>query len=195
MRQTGVRCFVNTGTIWQHFDSPDVRPVNLYAATKQAFDAVLAHYNDAHDISQVTLKLCDTYGPNDPRRKLIGLLVQAARTRHQLLMSPGDQILDLTYIDDITSAFERAIEIVTTATSKVSASYLVTGRRHSLKEVVEIVGDVVGHPVDAVFGGRPYRDREVMVPSPSAEPPLPGWTAKHDLHEGLSRMLTASSEP
>ena len=37
----GVRWFLNTGTIWQNYQSPECsdeyHPVNLYAATKQAF--------------------------------------------------------------------------------------------------------------------------------------------------------------
>lgn len=189
MRQAKVGCFVNTGTCWQHFDSPAVRPVNLYAATKQAFDTLVDHYNDAHDISQVTLKLCDTYGPNDQRRKLVGLLMEAALSQHQLQLSPGEQTLDLTYIDDISAAFERAVDLVTSSEAKVSARYLVSGSRHTLRETVAIVGDVVGRPVDAVFGGRPYRHREVMVPSKTCEPKLPGWSPVFDLRAGLTRML------
>ncbi|MES2227089.1 MAG: NAD(P)-dependent oxidoreductase [Pseudomonadota bacterium] len=194
MRQAKVACFVNTGTCWQHFDSAAVRPVNLYAATKQAFDTLVDHYNDAHGISQVTLKLCDSYGPNDQRRKLVGLLVEAALSQEQLQLSPGEQTLDLTYIDDISAAFERAVDIVTSSEDKVSARYLVSGSRHTLREVVAIVSEVMSTPVDVVFGGRPYRRREVMTPSPSAEPPLPGWLPKFDFHSGLRHMLAEAAE-
>ena len=38
----GIKRFINTGTSWKYFNSTEYRPVNLYAATKQAFEDVLA---------------------------------------------------------------------------------------------------------------------------------------------------------
>ena len=40
MSSAGVKLLVNTGTSWQHFHSGSFRPVNLYAATKQAFEDI-----------------------------------------------------------------------------------------------------------------------------------------------------------
>jgi nucleoside-diphosphate-sugar epimerase len=41
MVQNNVKNLVNTGTSWQHFENKRYSPVCLYAATKQAFEAVL----------------------------------------------------------------------------------------------------------------------------------------------------------
>lgn len=194
MRRAHVLRLINTGTCWQHYETDDVRPVNLYAATKQAFDTLVDYYHDAWDISQITLKLCDTYGPNDKRRKLINILLQAAASDERLDMSPGDQILDLTHINDIVSAYERAITLLGSTEKKTSARYLISGSRHSLKEVVAMVSRVTGRDLQANFGGRPYRDREVMNPSYGAEPALPGWAPMVDLETGLSLMLAAAQQ-
>ena len=51
MALSGVTRFVNTGTSWQHWATPGYRPVNLYAATKQAFEDILAYYRVARGIS------------------------------------------------------------------------------------------------------------------------------------------------
>ena len=85
---------------WQHFGTPDYRPVNLYAATKQAFEDVLAYYADAQGIAAVTLELYDTYGPGDPRRKLIRILFEAARSGEPIQLSPGEQVIELLHVDD-----------------------------------------------------------------------------------------------
>ena len=59
MAEHGVNKLVNAGTSWQHFNSDLYRPVNLYAATKQAFEAILQYFVDAKDIS-CTFKTTET---------------------------------------------------------------------------------------------------------------------------------------
>jgi nucleoside-diphosphate-sugar epimerase len=68
-----IKWFLNTGSIWQNYNvkEMDYNPVNLYAATKQAFIDMAKYYTDAFGIRFCTLKLCDTYGTNDtPLKKL-----------------------------------------------------------------------------------------------------------------------------
>src|SRR5438105_4076420 len=48
MASCGVKRLVNTATAWQHYEHADYNPVNLYAATKQAFETVLQFYVEAH---------------------------------------------------------------------------------------------------------------------------------------------------
>ena len=97
--------FINTGTSWQHFENESYNPVNLYAATKQAFNDILKYYVEAHKLKVVTLKLYDTYGPDDPRPKLINLLKRTAETGETLDMSLGEQLIDLVHVDDVVNAY------------------------------------------------------------------------------------------
>ena len=75
-----VKWFLNTGSIWQNYNvkGDDYNPVNLYAATKQAFIDMAKYYSDVFGIRFCTLKLCDTYGPNDTRKKLFKLFKSGA---------------------------------------------------------------------------------------------------------------------
>ena len=54
--------WINMGTLWQHYDDSVDRAANLYAATKQAFEALCKYYYEAKNLSLVTLHLSDTYG-------------------------------------------------------------------------------------------------------------------------------------
>ncbi len=65
MSRNGATRLVNTGTFWQHFENAGYNPVCLYAATKEAFEALLAYYVETAGVKAVTLKLSDTYGPGD----------------------------------------------------------------------------------------------------------------------------------
>lgn len=186
-----IRSFINTGTSWQHYRDEVYNPVCLYAATKQAFEAVLRHYVESCGLRALTLKLFDTYGPGDRRGKLFSLLGQAARTGEPLEMSPGEQLLDLVYIDDVVDAFLLAADCLAETSGPAGQTYAVgSGRPVSLREVVRSYCEIAGVGLDVRWGSRPYRAREVMIPW-SQGTPVPGWTAKISLREGIRRMVHA----
>ncbi len=195
MIATGARRLVNTGTSWQHFGTTGYRPVNLYAATKQAFEDILAYYHDAQGLSCLTLKLYDTYGPGDQRRKLINILLEAARTGEPLAMSPGDQEVELTHLSDVTAAFVCAADLLLQSEAPLLAAYLVPGTRLTVRELVARVIQATGRPIQVQWGGRPYRPREVMVPVASAGRCLPDWSPEVELGAGLAACLNLRGNP
>ena len=93
--KANIKWFINTGTIWQNYNvapySKEYCPVNLYAATKQSLIDIAKYYTETTDMKFCTLKLCDTYGPGDTRRKIFSLFKQIAETGETLDMSPGQQ--------------------------------------------------------------------------------------------------------
>lgn len=176
---------VNTGTAWQHYQNKQYSPVNLYAATKQAFEDILQYYVETHNISATTLKLFDTYGPMDPRPKLFHLLNRVAKENKPLAMSPGEQLIDLVYIDDVVQAFVVAAErlqrglVIEHETFGISS-----GNPIALKKLVETYGHVLGKQLPIEWGHKPYRNREVMVPWDSYDS-LPGWNPNITLDKGI----------
>lgn len=186
----GCKRLINTGTAWQHFCGEPYRPVNLYAATKQAFDDVLAYYCDTCGLSVTTLKLFDTYGPHDKRRKLIRILIDAARTGQPLDMSPGEQIVDMTHIDDVVDAYMLVADRMLNADRPLRETYLLSGERHSVCDLVALVGRALCTELTVHFGGRPYRNREVMVPvEVTSETSLPGWRRRRNLESALPTLI------
>ena len=192
MLQSGTRYFVNAGSYWQYFESGSYNPVNFYAATKQAFQDLLRFYTETSSISALTLVLYDVYGPEDTRNKLFQLVETASQSGEPLAMTPGEQYLDLVYIDDVVEAFCQAARLLqTNSQGDREECYAVTsGRPLRLKEVVAIYQRVTGKTVPVVWGKRPYRNREVMRPWKGT--PLPGWKAGIDLETGIQRMTTLS---
>jgi len=187
--RAGVKCFINTGTSWQHYRSDAYDPVCLYAATKQALEDILDFYVDAFNMRVITLKLFDTYGPDDPRPKLVNLLVKAMDSGEALGMSPGEQVLDLVHIDDVTRAFAiSAQQLLDDASSRSHERYAVSsGTPISVRQLVALVEQVTGKANNVTFGARPYREREVMSPWQSRQT-LPGWHAQIGAHAGLAAM-------
>ena len=187
MSGAGVKSLVNTGTSWQHFHCEGFHPVNLYAATKQAFEDISAYYADAAGIRSVTLCLFDTYGPGDTRKKLLRLLLDCMETDQELKMSPGDQVLDLAHVDDICDAFLHAARLVRDPEHPSLASYAVGGERMTLREIVATLEKVSGRTLRIDWGARPYRPREVMRLWEG--PAMPGWQPRIALADGFKALL------
>ena len=190
MTAVGALRLVNTGTAWQHYGTQEYNPVNLYAATKQACADLLLYYHDARRLSVVTLKLFDTFGAGDKRRKLVQLLVDAAKSGEGLDMSPGEQIIDLTHVDDVVDAFILAGERLLLNDRTLNEDYLISGQRLSVRELVATVATALRRPIRANFGVRPYRNREVMAPVMPAEAArLPGWRPERPLEGAVQELL------
>jgi nucleoside-diphosphate-sugar epimerase len=187
-----VKWFLNTGTIWQNYNVPDksdeYNPVNLYAATKQAFMDLAKFYIETSKLKFCTLKLCDTYGPNDTRNKIFALLKKNAETRVSLDMSLGEQKLDILYIDDVISGFTCLIERLHCNNRNTASEYVLSsGKQYTLKQLSKIFEDVTHQKLDINWGGRAYREREVMKPYIGNI--LPKWSPKVTLEKGIIEFM------
>ena len=180
-KEAKVKWFLNTGTIWQNYLAEDgsdaYRPVNLYAASKQAFMTMARYYMETSQIRFCTLKLCDTYGPDDTRRKIFALFEQIAQTGEILDMSPGEQLLDIIHIDDVVAGFERLVGMLDDTAYNLLPEYVLSsGNQVSLKELASLYEQKFQVKLNIRWGGRPYREREVMRPYKGNV--LEGWKPK-----------------
>lgn len=188
MNISGSKKIINTSTSWQHYSDEDYNPVNLYAATKEAFEDIIKFYINALDFSCISLELFDTYGENDSRNKILNILCKYSVEKTTLNMSKGNQIIDLTYIDDVIEAYICAIDILEREDNTLYKKYVVSSDRISLKELVKLYQDKTGYIVSVNWGAKEYRQREVMIPWTKGEN-IPTWQAKISLEEGIVKAF------
>lgn len=179
-KTAGVKWFLNTGTIWQNYNAPDYsdlyNPVNLYAASKQAFITMAKFYTETSPLRFCTLKLCDTYGADDTRRKIFTLFNEIAVSGKELAMSPGEQRLDILHIDDVISGFIQLANMLQDDATELGEEYVLTsGQTRSLKEWARLYEQQNNVSLNIQWGGRSYRQREVMKPYVGNI--LPNWKA------------------
>jgi nucleoside-diphosphate-sugar epimerase len=191
MAAVGANALVNTGTSWQHYgQTVDYRPANLYAASKQAFEDLIAYYADARGLRTITLKISDTYGPQDRRGKLISQLLRLANEGGELAASPGEQEIDLLHVDDVVRGYliagKRCLDLVPGRTETFA---LTGGAPITLRQLADLIGTLSDTPLAIHWGGKPYRKREVMRPW-SGGTPLPDWEPRVSLRNGLSKLLS-----
>ena len=145
------------------------------------------YYSDVFGIKFCTLKLCDTYGPNDTRKKIFKLFKDYSESGEVLKMSPGEQKIDLIYITDIIAGFTHLAELLASEGELADEYVLTSGEQIPLKKLAQRFCDVTGRTLNIEWGGRPYRDREVMVPWKGT--PVPGWKAQVPVEEGIRKFI------
>lgn len=186
MVRHGVLNLINTGTLWQYYEGDRFTPSSLYSATKSAFEDILRFYCSSYGLHVTNLMLSDTYGPKDTRGKILSKLISMAGTSDSLQLSPGEQMIEWTFIDDIVRGFEVAARrLFSRQEPKNFVHYTLTsGESVSLKNTVKICENVLGKKINVEFGAKPYRKREIMTPS-KLDPALPGWSAQVTLRQGV----------
>lgn len=182
---------VSASTVMAHYQGEKYQPLNLYAATKQAFSDLLAYYVDAGMLRAVTLVLSDTYGPGDHRPKILNLVKQAAENEERLPLSDGEQDYDVVYIDDVVHAFWQTGELLLQHTDWTNEVFQICSQAPvSLRQTVEQMLQVNHLTLDAGWGERTQPPREIRK-AIRLYPTLPGWEPQVSLEDGLKRFATS----
>ena len=58
--------YISFGTKWEFNQNMEFNPLNFYSATKHANDIFFNYFSQKKNICTVSLKIFDTYGPDDP---------------------------------------------------------------------------------------------------------------------------------
>ncbi len=186
--QAGCKNIINTGSYWQNYNGEPYNPVNLYAATKEAFLDMIKYYTESMGCKCITLKLFDTYGPYDERKKILNTICNI-KEGDSLDMTSGEQKMFYCYIDDVVSAYIQALTLIRARVAGEHEEYAVRGENSSsLREIVLQFKKISGKNIKFNFGERPDRDREIANPD-GIGVILPGWKCKVTLEEGLRRLV------
>jgi nucleoside-diphosphate-sugar epimerase len=172
---TSCQHFVTAGSYFQHFDTDDYRPLNLYAATKQAFEDVLEYYVDACGISAVRMTVCDLYSEHDTRRKVM-TDIGAAWAAETVLNFRDEEIwIDPVHVEDAAAAFVQAAHLLERKEipqRKLSRYSVTCGRDWTSAELVALFERIGGQKL-TVTRGKGWQLQRRMKPWRGAV--VPGW--------------------
>lgn len=189
MSECGYSALVYASTVMAHYQGEAYHPLNLYAATKQAFSDLLLYYTDVKLLRAVTLVLSDTYGPGDQRPKILNLVRKAARSGERLELSDGEQDYDVVYINDVVRAFQQAGEQLLGRPEWENETFQVMSPSPcTLRQTVERMLTVNGLTLNAAWGLRPQSEREIRR-RVQLYPLLPEWRPETALEEGLKHFM------
>jgi nucleoside-diphosphate-sugar epimerase len=190
MKAYQVKHMVYAGTNWQNYDQDDYHPLNLYAATKQAFEDICVHYAQNEDIKIISLRLFDTYGIGDCRLKLLNVIKDAMQNNTQIKFIDRAIEMNFTHVCDVQNAFQKAyaLQIDRIWPKSNFKKYDVRIQKSiRMDELVILLEYITGKSLDVDFKG--YSPRKANVLKPHYGEILPEWVPYISLSVGLSAFL------
>jgi nucleoside-diphosphate-sugar epimerase len=156
---------INTGTSWQHYNDELYNPVNLYAATKQAFDDICKYYIEAKNFSIIHFHLFDSFGENDNRKKLFSYIEECYMRDKFIELSEGNQEIIFIHINTIVKNYLKAIELIINSTVNIKGEIYSIGDKSNiltLRKLLDQVNEKLSIKMKISWGKRKHRVREVI---------------------------------
>ncbi|MGG7611030.1 UDP-glucose 4-epimerase GalE, partial [Streptomyces sp. ZG43] len=189
MREAGVRRLVFSSTAATYGEPVSVpltetdptAPTSPYGASKLAVDHMISGECHAHGLAAASLRYFNVAGAyggcgerHDPESHLIPLVLQVAQGRREAISVYGEDyptpdgtcVRDYIHVADLAEAHLLALDAVTSGDHLVCN--LGNGNGFSVREVIETVREVTGHPVPETAAARRAGDPAVLVASAEA---------------------------
>lgn len=190
-----MKLFVNTGSFAEYRLGPGIfESAYLYTASKTAFRAFVDYYSKLARFRYITAVPYSIYGGKMTVKRIMDYISESMSSDVPVDMTTGEQVLDFIHVDDVAGFFTyvvRHAQEFYTLEKNGEEFHLGTGRGTSIREVAAIMEEIVGKKCNINWGGRPYRDRDMMYAvAPIAKNLLlTGWRAKIGIREGISLMM------
>ncbi|BBA97792.1 putative UDP-glucose 4-epimerase [Actinacidiphila reveromycinica] len=180
-------------------DAPTA-PTNPYGATKLAVDHMITGECAAHGLSAVSLRYFNVAGAygrqgerHDPESHLIPLVLQVAQGRRESVAVYGEDyptpdgtcLRDYIHVADLAEAHLLALDKAPAGEHLICN--LGNGNGFSVREVIETVRQVTGHPIPAVSQPRRPGDPAVLVASAERARQQLGWRPSRTDLAGIVR--------
>ncbi|MEU8481829.1 UDP-glucose 4-epimerase GalE [Streptomyces sp. NPDC048641] len=169
-------------------ESDPTAPTSPYGASKLAVDHMITGEAAAHGLAAVSLRyfnVAGAYGScgerHDPESHLIPLVLQVAQGRRDAISVYGDDyptpdgtcVRDYIHVADLADAHLLALDAARPAEHLICN--LGNGNGFSVREVIETVRQVTGHPIPEVTAPRRGGDPAVLVASAATARERLGW--------------------
>jgi len=198
-RNQGVRRFVHTSTseVFGTARTPSIdenhalHAQSPYAASKISADKVVESYNRAFGLGTVTVRPFNTYGPRQSRRAVITHIIHQALAGGPVRLGSLAPRRDFTFVTDTARAFMGAAEAPDAAVGR--HVNLGTGSDVAIADIVAMVGEILGRPLEVVEDQDRIRPATSEVMRLTADNRLAreviGWQPRISLREGLASTI------
>lgn len=161
-----------------------------YAATKIAGDALGESFYRSFGTPVVIVRPFNAFGPRQSARAVIPTIIAQALAGGDLRLGALDTARDFTYVEDTARGF---VEVARTGACVGEVVNLGTGREVSIREVVRVVGEIVGRALHVTSDERRLRPEKSevsrLVADASKAERLAGWRPAVTFEEGLRRTI------
>lgn len=179
-------------------ESDPTAPTNPYGETKLAFERALGWYDGAYGLRYTSLRYFNAAGASercgerhDPETHLIPIVLQvAAGTRSHVSIFGDDYptrdgtcVRDYIHVTDLARAHVLALGVVDSGSGIYNLGC--GGDGHTVREVIDIAGEVTGREIPVQMGPRRAGDPAVLVASSGRISREIGWTPERQDLRGI----------
>ena len=157
---------------------------NPYGASKVAAEGFIAVYHRLHGFDATILRYFNPYGPNElcePETHLIPNVIRAGLGNRPIpVFWGGEQVRDYIFVEDLARAHAAVLGLD-------GLNYFNVGTEAGVrvKDVLDIVTDILGHPLVIDDLGERPGDVPALYASSARLREATGWQAEVGLEEGL----------
>jgi dTDP-glucose 4,6-dehydratase len=162
-----------------------IGPRSVYDEAKRFGETLVSHFRRTHGVKTGIIRIFNTYGPNmDPfdGRVVSTFIRQALNGEPFTIYGDGTQTRSFCYIEDLVRGIQKMGE-----SDNPGPINLGNPTEHTLLELAQIVGSVVGRNLGIILKPLPEDDPRHRNPDISRAREVLGWEPEISLEEGVSR--------
>jgi UDP-glucose 4-epimerase len=172
-----------------------LRPISLYGAAKAAAFKIGNALALRLNVPFGAPRLFGVFGAQEAPQRLAPYLIDRLKRDQPVDLTPGEQVRDFLFEDDVTDAFLAAAEA--DALPFYEAYNVCSGQGMCVREFGEAVADALGKPRELLhWGERAYRTDEPMwlVGDNRRFAEGAAWSPRVSVSEGIRRMISAAEK-
>tara|TARA_B110000971_G_scaffold30662_1_gene27876 strand:+ start:3229 stop:4071 length:843 start_codon:yes stop_codon:yes gene_type:complete len=187
-QKSSFKGFIAFGSRTEYGQSGNYNPHFFYSASKHASDSLLQYFVNTK-ITVVVLKIFDSFGKNDNRKKILPLLLNSYKNNKTLDLTPGNQEIDFVNILDICKLISQVAKDIKNKKIKGFQKFTVSSKKPlKLIEIIKILKKNLKNELKVKLGVLKYRKNECMKCSRKIFN-YPKWKPKNSLKKDLINIF------
>jgi nucleoside-diphosphate-sugar epimerase len=186
--RSGCRRLITTGSLTEPA-ATDLEPIpsSPYAAAKWSATAHARMFHSLYQTPVVVLRPFMTYGPGQHGTKIVPYVINSLIQGRSPSLSSGVWSADWVYVDDVVDGF---ISAATRPGIDGRVIDLGSGTLTSIRDVVNLIIQIVNPTVEPQFGALPDRPSEqTRVADVDGARSMLCWSATRSLEDGLAATI------
>lgn len=182
---------INTSSYIQNYGGIAGKSVDSYGAAKENLSNFVRQESTTGKYRARDLYLFTLYGFGDRRNHLVPQLLESAKTGNKISLSPGNQLMNLLFIED---AVENILNCILSADNEHFEKNSVWSSEYfSVLELVSRIEGSIGRTINCGWGERDYAGHEMMSPWEIPMNQIPNFVAGTKLEDGIRRTWKLSN--
>ncbi|NTU71307.1 MAG: SDR family oxidoreductase [Coriobacteriia bacterium] len=168
-------------------------PISPYGVTKLAAERYCRAFSEVYGLETSALRYFNVFGPRqNPHSQYSAVIPKfidlARKGERPVIFGDGSQTRDFTFVANVVNG-----TLAATTAEKASghAMNVACGASTSLNELVHVIGEVLGTPVQCDFEPERIGDIKDSYADVSLARELLGYEPHVSLHEGVQRVVAA----